>query len=472
MDLEKVKYKAFLWPLIIGAIIWFTTAIRPSGVSVLAWHMLAIFVATIIGCITQPLPIAGVTIVGFTLTVLLGLTPMKPALMAFANSSAWLIAMAFMLSRGIIKTGLGRRVALFFVRTFGKKTLGLAYSVAGIDLVTSPAIPSNTARAGGVVYPLIESLAYTFDSKPHEASRKKMGAFLVFTEFHANLLTSALFMTAMAPNLVTVALAGKLGVHLTWISWFFAAFLPAALCLLVVPWFIYKMYPPEVKETPNAKDWADAELAKMGKTKLSEKIMAVVFVMTLVLWMLSSIIGIDATLVAFLAIAILLVTGVLSVKDLLAESGAWNVLIWLSVLVFMAANLTKFGFIKWMSTSIQHGLHGVSWMVVLAILIVVLFYSHYLFASATAHVTAMYAPFLAVALSAGAPPMLAAMLLATTTAIMASTTHYANGPASVLAGSGYVTQSEWWKMNFILGIFYLLVFTIVGGLWMKIIGMW
>lgn len=398
---------------------------------------------------------------------------MKGALTAFSNSSAWLIAMAFMLSRGFIKTGLGRRIALLFVRSFGHRSLGLAYSIMGIDLVTSPAIQSNTARAGGVVYPIVKSLAETYGSDPKKGTRKKIGSFLVFSEFHSNLITSATFMTAMAPNLVIVALAKTLHINITWLGWFVAGVVPSIICLLATPYIIYKMYPPEVKETPNAKEWANEELDKMGKMKLSEKLMGLIFILTLVLWMLTSFIpAIDATFVAFLAISLLLITGVLDTKDLLHETGAWNVLIWLSVLVYMADELSKLGFIKWFSGSIGSALHGISWVWVLAVLIIVYFYAHYFFASATAHVTAMYAAFVSVAVAAGAPAMLTAMLLAFTSTFMSSTTHYANGPASVLSSSGYVTQSEWWKMNFIMGIFYLLVYGIIGTLWMKVIGLW
>lgn len=473
MELSKFKTKAWAWTLAIGLILWSCGPIRPDGVSLAAWHMFAIFVATIVGCITQPLPIAGTTLVGFTVMVLVGLAPMKGALTAISNSSAWLIAMAFMLSRGFIKTGLGRRIALVFVRSFGHRSLGLAYSIMGIDLVTSPAIPSNTARAGGVVYPIVKSLAETYGSDPKKGTRKKIGSFLVFSEFHSNLITSATFMTAMAPNLVIVALAKTLHINITWLGWFVAGVVPSVICLLATPYIIYKMYPPEVKETPNAKEWANEELDKMGKMKISEKLMGLIFILTLVLWMLTSFIpAIDATFVAFLAISLLLITGVLDTKDLLHETGAWNVLIWLSVLVYMAGQLSELGFIKWFSSSIGSALHGISWVWVLAVLMIVYFYAHYFFASATAHVTAMYAAFVSVAVAAGAPAMLTAMLLAFTSAFMSSTTHYANGPASVLSSSGYVTQSEWWKMNFIMGIFYLLVYGIIGTLWMKVIGLW
>lgn len=479
----KVNYKGFILPVIVGLIFWFTTPFRPAGVTVMAWHMLAIFIATIFGCITQPMGIAGVTLIGFTITVLVGLAPIadvvvngkvvsKGALDAFANSSAWLIAMAFMISRGIVKTGLGRRIALYFIKWFGKKSLGLGYAIGAIDLIVSPATPSNGARAGGVVYPLIQSLANTYNSKPNDPSRKKMGSYLTFTEFQVNVITSSLFMTACAPNLIAVALAKQAGVQLTWMGWLAASIVPAVICLAVVPYFVYKMYPPEVKETPNAKEWANKELDKMGKITHPEIAMALIFILTLVLWMLSSSINLDATLVAFISMSLLLLCGILTPGDMLHETGAWNILIWLSILVFMAGKLTQFGFIDWISKSISNGMKGMNWLTVVLILALVLFYTHYLFASATAHNSAMYLPLLTIAIAAGAPKVFAAQFLALFSAIMGSTTHYSSPASAVLSASGYVEQGEWWKMSFVFGIFYILVYGIIGLGWMKIIGLW
>lgn len=159
-----------------------------------------------------------------------------------------------MISRGIVKTGLGRRIAFHFIKWFEKKSIGLGYSIGSIDLITSPATPPNGVRAGGIVYPLIQSLANTFDSHPNDESRKKIGAYLTFTEFQVNVITSSMFMTACAPNLIAVALAKQAGVNLTWMGWLEASIVPALICILVVPYFVYKMYPPQVKETPNAKE--------------------------------------------------------------------------------------------------------------------------------------------------------------------------------------------------------------------------
>ena len=235
------------------------------------------------------------------------------------------------------------------------------------------------------------------------------------------------------------------------------------------------MFPPEIKETSNAKDWADDQLKKMGPMSEPEKIMAAVFCLAILLWVLSGFFQIpqlDSAFVAFLAVTILLITGILSMEDALHETGAWNILIWLSILIFMAGKLISYGFIGWFAKFIQNEVHGISWGWVLVVLVLLMFYTHYFFASGTAHMTALYLPFLTVATAMGAPIGLSAMLLAFTGAINASTTHYANGPASILATTGYVKQSDWWKMNFVLGIIYILIFGIVGTLWMKVIGVW
>lgn len=472
MKLTKVNYKAFIWPILIGIVIAAMVSFRPKEISTSAWYLLAIFIATIVGCITKPMPIAGVAIIAFTLTALFKIVPMKAAALAFGNTAAWTIGLAYLIARGFIKTGLGHRVALLFVRYFGKKTLGLGYAIEGIDLVVSPAMPSNTARAGGVVLPIIDSLASIFHSSPEDESRRKMGSYLLFTEFHANLITGAIFMTAMASNILAVGLAKQLGVDITWFSWFSAAVVPGIICLLIMPFIIYKIYPPEIKETPNAREWADEQLRKLGPMTKAEKVMLGIFIIAVALWMLSSFIGLDATTVAFIAVVFLLLSGVLTVKDVLNETGTWNVIIWFSVLIFLADQLNQKGIIPWFATTVSHSLHGMSWQLVMLILVLIYFYAHYFFASGTAQVTAMFVAFLSVAISAGVPGQLAAMLFCFTASIYSSSTHYANGPASALFSTGYVKQSEWWKMNFILGLLYLVIFCGIGSLWMKIIGMW
>ncbi|AXV41297.1 sodium:sulfate symporter family protein [Staphylococcus sp. M0911] len=468
---NNVKYKKFILPIVVGLLIWALTPFKPDALDTQAWYMFAIFVATIIACITQPMPIGAVSIIGFTLTVLVGVVDIKAAVQGFGNNSIWLIAMAFFISRGFVKTGLGRRIALQFVKLFGKKTLGLAYSLVGVDLILAPATPSNTARAGGIMFPIIKSLSESFGSSPKDGTERKMGAFLIFTEFQGNLITAAMFLTAMAGNPLAQNLAEKTAhVHITWMNWFLAALVPGLVSLIVVPFIIYKMYPPTVKETPNAKQWAENELANMGPISIAEKFMTGIFIVALALWVTGSLIHVDATLTAFIALALLLLTGVLTWKDILNETGAWNTLVWFSVLVLMADQLNQLGFIPWLSQLIAHSLHGLSWPIVIVLLILFFFYSHYLFASATAHVSAMYAALLGVAVAAGAPPLFSALILGFFGNLLASTTHYSSGPAPILYGSGYITQKRWWTMNIVLGFVYFIIWIGLGSLWMKLIG--
>lgn len=469
---HAVKYRKFILPIVVGLIIWALTPIKPDDLNTQAWYMFAIFVATIIACVTQPMPIGAVSIIGFTVMVLVGVMDTKTAVQGFGNDSIWLIAMAFFISRGFVKTGLGRRIALQFVKIFGKKTLGLAYSLVGVDLILAPATPSNTARAGGIMFPIIKSLSESFGSTPKDNTERKMGSFLIFTEFQGNLITAAMFLTAMAGNPLAQNLAkDTANIDITWMNWFLAALVPGVVSLIVVPFIIYKMYPPTVKETPNAKSWAENELSQMGKISKAEIFMIIIFLIALVLWIIGGLINIDPTLTAFIALALLLLTGVLTWKDVLNESGAWNTLVWFSVLVLMAGQLNKLGFIPWLSKVIASSLGGLSWPIVLILLILFYFYSHYLFASATAHISAMYAALLGVAVAAGAPPLFSALMLGFFGNLLASTTHYSSGPAPILYSSGYVTQKRWWIMNFVLGIVYFIIWIGLASLWMKILGM-
>ncbi|MCU5745337.1 anion permease [Staphylococcus sp. SQ8-PEA] len=468
--MENINYKKFILPILVGVILWLLTPIRPEGLDATAWHMFALFVATIIGCITQPLPIGAVAMIGFTLTILTGTVKVDTAVKGFGNSSIWLIAMAFFISRGFVKTGLGRRIALQFVKLFGKKTLGLGYSLIGVDLILAPATPSNTARAGGIMYPIINALSKSFGSKSDDGTARKMGAFLIFTEFHGNLITAAMFLTAMAGNPLAQSLAKHEHIHITWMNWFTAAIVPGIISLIVVPFIIYKMYPPKIKRTPDAKSWAEKELNDMGHMSRDEKFMVGIFVIALILWIMGSVINMDATLTAFIALSLLLITGVLSWNDILKETGAWNTLVWFSILVMMASQLNEVGFIPWLSKTIAGSLGGLSWPIVLVLLILFYFYSHYLFASSTAHVSAMYSALLGVAIATGAPPLFSALMIGFFGNLMASTTHYSSGPAPILFSSGYVSQRRWWVMNAILAIVYFIIWLGIGSVWMKLIG--
>lgn len=360
--------------IIVGLIIWFSPV--PTGVKPQAWHLLAIFVATIVGLILTPIPMGAVVILGVMMTGLTGILKVGQVLSGFANSTVWLIVAAFLIARGFIITGLGRRIAFHFIKAFGKKTLGLAYAIEASDLVLSPATPSNTARAGGILYPIVRSLCSTFGSEPGDSARK-IGSFLMKMEYQGDVITSAMFMTSCAINPLVVELAQKTAnVSLSWGTWFVAAIVPGLISLLIVPYLLYKLYPPGIKETPQASQLAHTELEKMGPMSRREKMMVAVFLVILVLWVTGEWTKLNATIVALLGVGIMLLTGVIRWNDVLSEKGAWDALIWFGGLVMMAGSLNTLGLMKWFANTAGGSVAGMGWFAALIILILCYFYSH------------------------------------------------------------------------------------------------
>lgn len=436
-------------------------------------HLFAIFVTTIVGIILKSLPMGAVAMIGIAVTALTGTLSIADSMSGFSDVVIWLIVLAFFISRGFIKTGLGARIAYTFMALLGKRTLGLSYGLAATDLVLAPAIPSNTARGGGIVMPVMASLARAYGSKPDDGTARKMGSFLTLTAYQVNCITSAMFLTAMAANPLAQKLAGDLKVNITWVGWAIAAVVPGLVALLVIPLLIYKLHRPEITETPEAVEMAKGHLRDLGPVKRQEWMMLGVFVMLLVLWIFAKQLGdLNATTSALAGLAVLLITGILNWEDIKAETGAWDTLVWFAALVMMASFLNKLGMVPWFSKTMGGMVAGKGWILAFLVLALVYFYSHYFFASNTAHVASMYAAFLGVSIVAGAPPVLAALVLAFFSNLFAGMTHYGTGPAPVLFGTGYVELGTWWRMGLLVSIVNIVIWVGLGGLWWKVLGLW
>ncbi len=471
--MDASQKKKLVGVILLGAVIWFLP--HPDAITPIAWHLFAVFAATIAGFILQPLPIGAVAFIGVSVAALLGVVSVKVAISGYGNSTIWLIVCAFLLARAFIKSGLGSRIAYLIIKAIGKSSLSLGYAITLSDFVISPATPSSTARAGGIIYPIIRSLSSALHSEPDDGTARKFGAYIMQIEYQANAITCAMFMTAMAGNPMAVELAAKtIGVEITWSAWATAAIVPGLLSLLLMPYLLYKLYPPEIHEMPHAKQMAVEALEKMGPMSWMEKVVLAVFVGSLALWATSSLTHMNATGVGMLAVTVLLLTNVLTWQDVLQEKGAWNTMFWMGSLIALAGALSSSGFIKVVAdmagAAIQSA--GLSWLAAFIILVLIYVYSHYAFASVSAHIGAMYAAFLAVAVAVGTPPLLAAISFAALSNIMIPLTHYGGGAAPILYGAGYVPQGTWWKLGFIIVTVNLVIWLGIGSLWWHVIGLW
>jgi len=458
----------------VGLATWFLLPV-PDPKLTQAFHLLAIFLATIVGIITKPVPLGAVAMIGLGVGIMTGTLTFAEAFSAFASEIPWLIAIAFFLSTGFIKSGLGSRIAYTIVSAFGKTTLGLTYSLVFAEALLAPAIPSLAARAGGIFYPLAQSLCLACGSDPKKGTEGKLGSFVMLTCFQCTCVSSAMFITAMAANPLAVDFALKAGVTgISWGSWALAGLVPGIISLVCVPLILYVLYPPEVKDTPDAPTKARDELNRMGPLSLNEKITAAALGLTVVLWVMGGSWGINAVGAALTGLTIMMVTNVVTWKECLEKSEAWDTLTWFAALIAMAAYLNKLGLIPWFSTQVVNvvGSMGLSWQLALGVISLIYFYSHYFFASSAAHIGAMYSAFLTVATACGAPGNVAALLLGFLSSLMGCTTTYGIGSAPPYFGGGYVPQSKWYTMGAILSVFYLAVWYGIGMAWWKVIGLW
>ncbi|WP_288243191.1 anion permease [uncultured Chryseobacterium sp.] len=474
--MKEINIKNVAITFAAALMIWFIPV--PEDVSENAWHLFAIFAATILGIILKAAPMGTMCMMAIGFTALTQVVApgdagksITKALSGFGDKVIWLIGISFFIARGFIKTGLGNRIAFLFIRIFGKSSLGLAYGLGLADVCLAPAIPSNTARGGGIIYPIMKSMAISFDSVPEKPeTHRRLGSYLTLNSYYMNLISSSMFLTGTASNPMCQKFAANLGINITWMSWAAAGFIPGLAAFFIVPLVLYKLYPPELKKTGDAPRMAAEKLKEMGPISKNEWLMLLAFFILLALWIFGGSLSIDATTTAFIGLTLLLLTSVLTWEDVKSEKGAWDTIVWFAVLVMMASSLNELGFIGWFSDLIKQKIGGMTWTIAFPVIVLVYFFSHYIFASATAHVAAMYAALLGVGVAVGIPPMLLAMMLGFLGSIYGVLTHYGHGPAPVFFGSGYVDLKSWWVRGLEIGIVLLIIYMGLGGIWMKVLG--
>ncbi len=456
----------------------------PAGLPPHAWYYFAIFAGVIAGLITEYLPGAGVGLIGATLAMVLsqfvlfspeqmakeGFNPaaeaIKWGLSGFSNSTVWLIFAAFMFALGYEKTGLGKRIALQLVKLMGKRTLTLGYAVVIADLILAPFIPSNTARSGGTIYPVIRNLPELYQSKPNDPSARRMGSYLMWMAISATTITSTMFLTGLAPNPLAVELVRKTSnVEITWIQWFSAMAPFGILMLLILPLIGYVLYPPEVKGGLEVPAWAAKELEKQGSTSRCEVLLLVLVLIALSMWIFGGRF-IDATTVAIVVVSLMVLLRLVTWADILANKQAWDTLIWFGTLVTLASGLSEVGFVKWFAHAIGGYFSGLSPTMTMVMMTLLFFFIHYMFASVTAHATAVLPVMLAVGSAVpGINTPQYAMMLCGTLGIMGILTPYGTGPSPVYYGSGYLPSADYWRLGAIFGVIFIGVYLLIGVPW-------
>jgi L-tartrate/succinate antiporter len=458
------------WRFVVPLLVWvvFFLIPHPAGLSAGAWHYLGLFASVIVALILEPVPASAAGLIGVTVATTLGSIEPRPAdsikwgLSGFSEPTVWLIFGALVFSSGYEKTGIGRRIALSLVRALGRNTLGLGYAVMLADLAIAPLTPSNTGRSAGVIYPIVRSIPPLYGSTPGPTARR-LGAYLMWTAFAATAVTSTLFLTALGPNLLAVSLVRQATeIQVSWTDWLRGVLPVGLLLLLSLPMLVYWVYPPEIRFSREVPDWAASELRAMGRLTLKEGLMASMIVLAFLLWVFGGD-WINPTTAILVIVALMLLTKILEWNDISGNRAAWDTLVYFATLVTLAEGLHRVGIVSWFAHEVVRKLTGFPPLVVLALLVAFFFLVHYLFASLTAHTTAVLPAVLAAGSAfPGMPVKVFVLLLMYSIGLMGVLTPYATGPAPLYFGSGYIPRRDFWVLGFGFGIFFLVILLGVG----------
>ncbi|EFA4466186.1 anion permease [Escherichia coli] len=423
--------KKSLWKLIlilaIPCIIGFMPA--PAGLSELAWVLFGIYLAAIVGLVIKPFPEPVVLLIAVAASMVVvgnlsdGAFKTTAVLSGYSSGTTWLVFSAFTLSAAFVTTGLGKRIAYLLIGKIGNTTLGLGYVTVFLDLVLAPATPSNTARAGGIVLPIINSVAVALGSEP-EKSPRRVGHYLMMSIYMVTKTTSYMFFTAMAGNILALKMINDiLHLQISWGGWALAAGLPGIIMLLG--------------------------------------------------WIFSKSLGVDESTVAIVVMATMLLLGIVTWEDVVKNKGGWNTLIWYGGIIGLSSLLSKVKFFEWLAEVFKNNLafdgHGnVAFFVIIFLSIIV----RYFFASGSAYIVAMLPVFAMLANVSGAPLMLTALALLFSNSYGGMVTHYGGAAGPVIFGVGYNDIKSWWLVGAVLTILTFLVHITLGVWWWNMLIGW
>jgi len=440
----------------------------PSGLTAPAWHLFAVFVAAIAAVLVGAFPLLTSTMLAVAAVVLTGTVSYAKAFGGFANPSVLLVVIAFLVAQAVVKSGLGRRISLFMVSRFGGSSLGLAYSIVITDAVIAPAFPSNTAR-GGVLFPIVLSLAQGSGSRPNDSKGRRLGGYLMFCGMASLAVSSALWMTATSANPIGIQLVRESGLEIGFGKWFIVASVPALTSILALPWIVARLFPPGVGETPEAPIAARKALAGLGPLSRDEWITAVAFGLMVSGWILGDSLQLNVTSIAFGGLGLLLMAGVLTLDDLTTQGDTLTTFLWLAVLFALSGQLNELGFMGYAGQRLASHMAGLSWPVTYVALIVIYVAIHYMFVSQSSQVLALLAVFLDVGIRGGVPVPLMAFALLFASSYFSVITPQGGSQNVIFVGSGYLTQRELYRLGLFTTLWFLGVFLVIGTAWILMV---
>ena len=458
------------YPLIFILLFWLYPP--PDGLNIQAFRIFIIFSSVIFSLLLQSIPMAVSVLSGLTLSVLTGLISLKTALKGYSDSTTWLVVNAFLIAGVVISSGLGKRISLLSIYFFGKSIRGLGYAICCTELILGPIVPSNTARGGGILAPIVDSISRSLGSSPNK-NPEKAGEYLHLIGAHANLITAAMFLTGMAANpLVSKAALEIFELDFGWSDWALGGIFPGLIGLAGLPIVMMYLSPPKIDSIKPVRTKIKLELEQIGPWTRPEIITGIIMVTMLFLWLTKTYHGLGTTTVTFCGLILILLLNISSWESLVKNHKAWDALIWLGGLLTLATSLKDLGFIYWLTGNLQNSLSNFAPLIIILFLVLIYFYSMYLFSMLTAHIVALVGAIFAITININFEPIIIVALIAYFSNLSGCLTNYSTGPVIIYFGNGYSSASNWFKIGFLISLYHLIIWLGFGSLWWKVIGWW
>ena len=439
---KEIKIFRLIAILAVATLAW--TFLKPvAGLSDKALHMIIIFVATMSGIMLEVCSTVAFLLMSMLIANLTGTIEVKEGFCGFSNIVPWLLFLVLSLATAITRTSLGMRLAYIFMKFFGKGINGLSYSIILTELFVAPILPSNTARAASIGYPLVTSLSKYISANVRNVTEKSIGSYLSVLYSSSNAVCSSLFLTAMISNAIIVEVMSENNIHMTWLSWTKFAIIPGVIILAVIPFIVRIFCPPKTSDLGDIQAKAKTNYELLGKLVKDEKCIITTFCIMLIMWVFAETIHIPVLVTTLLGLCVFYSLGIVNMKDILSNHGTFNAVITLSIIISYVNCLSAFGAIDWFNKVITNSIGDFSPLIAFWLLSAIYFFAHYFFTGEGSRIIALYSTFLSIGMSLGIDKMSVAMTLAVFSAMSSILTHYSGPVAILMFSTGYVSPKKW-----------------------------
>lgn len=438
----------------------------PVGMQPAAWRTAAVACLMAIWWISEAVPVALTALLPIVLFPVLGILPVDATTAPYANPLIFLFMGGFIIALAMERWNLHRRIALSILMLTGSRQDaligGFMVATAGLSMWVSNT--ATTVMMLPIAISVIPLVSKTSAPTPNQASsRDPFALALLLGIAYAASVGGLGTLIGTPPNALLAAFVlENYGYSIGFGQWMLIG-LPLVAVMLLTVWTLLTklLFPLKEVRIPGAADKIRRELAALGPMSRGEKIVAVTFAVTALLWVFRPLIdkelglpltdpsiAIGAALVLFL-IPIDVKQGIYTMDWSWAQRLPWGVLILFGGGLSLAKAISSTDLAGWIGQSMS--VFG-AWneaALVLLVVTVIIFLTELTSNTATA---AAFLPVLAaVALSAGQNPL----LLAVPAAIGASCAFMmpvATPPNAIVFGSGMVTIPQMARAGFLVNL--------------------